>query len=106
MCIRDRHNIDALIAVGSKFDKKLDELAGCIYKGAKDNWQNKSLDVENGVYFVHDCTEADNVVWNLVAAHSSSVVLLKGSHASGLSVLAERWSKLNESLNEHTEVNL
>lgn len=101
-----KHNIDALIAVGSKFDKKLDELAGCIYKGAKDNWQNKSLDVENGVYFVHDCTEADNVVWNLVAAHSSSVVLLKGSHASGLSVLAERWSKLNESLNEHTEVNL
>ena len=45
-------------------------------------------------------------MWNLVAAHSSSVVLLKGSHASGLSVLAERWSKLNESLNEHTEVNL
>ena len=101
-----KHNIDALIAVGSKFDKKLDELAGCIYKGTKDNWQNKSLDVENGVYFVHDCTEADNVVWNLVAAHSSSVVLLKGSHASGLSVLAERWSKLNESLSEHTEVNL
>ena len=33
-------------------------------------------------------------MWKLVAAHPSSVVLLKGSHASGLSVLAERWATL------------
>lgn len=120
-------NIDAIISVGSSTSEKLDELASCIAKGARDNWQNNrnnrnnrnnivnkyqnnSVDSKNNVYFVHDCIEANNIVWSLVGEHSSTVVLLKGSHASGLSVLAESWAKLskslNASLNKHTEVNL
>lgn len=131
-----KHNIDAIITVGSTSSKKLDELASCIAKGAKDNWQNrdnwqnKSLDnhqnktddsnddSKSSVYFVHDCVEANNIVWSLVAEHPSTVVLLKGSHASGLSALAESWAKLssgvssgisntpNNGINKHTEVNL
>lgn len=114
-------NIDAIISVGSSTSEKLDELASCIAKGARDNWQNNrnnivnkyqnnNVDAKNNVYFVHDCIEANNIVWSLVGEHSSTVVLLKGSHASGLSVLAESWAKLskslNASLNKHTEVNL
>lgn len=114
-------NIDAIISVGSSTSEKLDELASCIAKGARDNWQNNrnniankyqnnNVDAKNNVYFVHDCIEANNIVWSLVGEHSSTVVLLKGSHASGLSVLAESWTKLskslNASLNKHTEVNL
>lgn len=114
-------NIDAIISVGSSTSEKLDELASCIAKGARDNWQNNrnnivnkyqnnNVDSKNNVYFVHDCIEANNIVWSLVGEHSSTVVLLKGSHASGLSVLAESWAKLskslNASLNKHTEVNL
>lgn len=114
-------NIDAIISVGSSTSEKLDELASCIAKGARDNWQNNrnnsvnkyqnnNVDSKHNVYFVHDCIEANNIVWSLVAEHSSTVVLLKGSHASGLSVLAESWAKLskslNASLNKHTEVNL
>lgn len=117
-------NIDAIISVGSSTSEKLDELASCIAKGARDNWQNNrnnrnnivnkyqnnNVDSKHNVYFVHDCVEANNIVWSLVAEHSSTVVLLKGSHASGLSVLAESWAKLsnslNASLNKHTEVNL
>lgn len=117
-------NIDAIISVGSSTSEKLDELASCIAKGARDNWQNNrnnrnnivnkyqnnNVDSKNNVYFVHDCIEANNIVWSLVGENSSTVVLLKGSHASGLSVLAESWAKLskslNASLNKHTEVNL
>lgn len=114
-------NIDAIISVGSSTNEKLDELASCIAKGARDNWQNNrnnsvnkyqnnNVDSKHNVYFVHDCIEANNIVWSLVAEHSSTVVLLKGSHASGLSVLAESWAKLskslNASLNKNTEVNL
>lgn len=117
-------NIDAIISVGSSTSEKLDELASCIAKGARDNWQNNRNNInnivnkyqnnnvyaKNNVYFVHDCIEANNIVWSLVGEHSSTVVLLKGSHASGLSVLAESWAKLskslNASLNKHTEVNL
>ncbi|EPI48073.1 UDP-N-acetylmuramoyl-tripeptide--D-alanyl-D-alanine ligase [Gardnerella vaginalis JCP8151B] len=114
-------NIDAIISVGSSTSEKLDELASCIAKGARDNWQNNrnniankyqnnNVDSKNNVYFVHNCIEANNIVWSLVGEHSSTVVLLKGSHASGLSVLAESWAKLskslNASLNKHTEVNL
>lgn len=119
-----KHNIDAIITVGSTSSEKLDELASCIAKGAKDNWQNRdnhqnktddsncdsNCDSKNSVYFVHDCSEANNIVWSLVAEHPSTVVLLKGSHASGLSALAESWAKLSNGssngLNKHTEVNL
>ena len=43
---------------------------------------------------MHSADEADDIVWKIVAEHPSSVVLLKGSHASGLSVLAEHWANI------------
>ena len=87
-------SVDAIIAVGSKTDEKLDNLASWIYKGARNAWGNKSVEVDEAVHWVHSVEEADAIVWKLVADHPSSVVLLKGSHASGLSVLADRWAKI------------
>ena len=43
---------------------------------------------------VHDIDEADRLVTQLAVEHPGAVVLLKGSHASGLSALAERWQAL------------
>lgn len=98
------HNLDAVIAVGSSTSKDLDNLAKYIYEGAKkacDNLPENSSKVE--VFYAHDVSEADETVWSLVAQHSRSVVLLKGSHASGLSALAEKWDSL-QSLPEKTKV--
>ncbi len=39
-------------------------------------------------------TRADRLVTQLRVEHPGAVVLLKGSHASGLSALAERWQAL------------
>lgn len=44
--------------------------------------------------WVHDIDEADRLVTQLAVEHPGAVVLLKGSHASGLSALAERWQAL------------
>lgn len=87
--------VDAVIAVGSESDSQLDLLAECIAKGAENAWKNKQLPTESAVHLVHSANEADLLVWKLVAEHPSSVVLLKGSHASGLSVLAENWAKIS-----------
>lgn len=98
------HNLDAVIAVGSSTSKDLDNLAKYIYEGAKkacDNLPENSSKAE--VFYAHDVREADETVWSLVAQHSRSVVLLKGSHASGLSALAEKWDSL-QSLPEKTKV--
>lgn len=87
-------SVDAVVAVGSKTDSDLDKLAHCIAQGARSSWNNKLLSSHEAVYFVHSADEADDIVWKLVAEHPSSVVLLKGSHASGLSVLAEHWANI------------
>lgn len=42
---------------------------------------------------VHDIDAAEQLVVDLARNHPDAVVLLKGSHASGLSALAERWAK-------------
>ena len=42
--------------------------------------------------WVHDTDHADAAVTELARNHADTVVLLKGSHFSGLSALAERWS--------------
>ena len=42
---------------------------------------------------VHDIDAAEQLVIDLARNHPDAVVLLKGSHASGLSALAERWAK-------------
>lgn len=86
--------VDAVVAVGSQTDATLDHLAQCIVSGARQDWQHKVLSADDALHVVHSAEAADAVVWKLVAAHPSSVVLLKGSHASGLSVLAERWATL------------
>ncbi|WP_236838324.1 hypothetical protein, partial [Bifidobacterium longum] len=40
-----------------------------------------------------DIDAAEQLVIDLARNHPDAVVLLKGSHASGLSALAERWAK-------------
>lgn len=97
------HKVNAIIAVGSKDSKDLDHLAECIANGALSSSKNNSVEKlddsasKTEVFLVHDTIEADKKVWSLVAQHSRSVVLLKGSHASGLSALAEKWDCLQSS---------
>lgn len=89
-----QHNVDAVIAVGSTDSNELDCLAECIANGARKAWNNKILTANDAIFFVHSDSQANDIVWDLVDKHPDSVVLLKGSHASGLSALAERWAKL------------
>ena len=78
--------IDALIAVGSRGDDALDALAEAMAQGGK-----QVGDVRCAVDWAHDIDQADALVSRLATEHAGTVVLLKGSHASGLSALAERW---------------
>ena len=80
--------VDALLTVGSAADASLDALAGAMADGA-----SLAGDASH-VYWVHDIDEADCLVTRLAVEHPGAVVLLKGSHASGLSALAERWQDL------------
>lgn len=90
--------IDAVVAVGSKADKHFDELAGALHDGAQGVRSEASAAAgQSGrtpvvVQWVHDTDEADEAVVALARLHPNMVVLLKGSHFSGLSALAERWS--------------
>lgn len=83
--------VDAIVAVGSPADAHVDALAGAIAQGAR-----QALDGRDGsaasVDLVHDTGQADAVVARLAREHAGAVVLLKGSHVSGLSALAERWA--------------
>ena len=78
--------IDAIIAVGSAQDQHLDALAQALADDARQS-QSASVDC------VHDIDAAEQLVIDLARNHPDAVVLLKGSHASGLSALAERWAK-------------
>ena len=71
-------DVDALLTVGSASDASLDALAGAMAEGAS------AAGCASHIDWVHDIDEADR----------GAVVLLKGSHASGLSALAERWQAL------------
>lgn len=82
----DELGIDAIIAVGSAQDQHLDALAQALADGARQS-QSASVDC------VHDIDAAEQLVIDLARNHPDAVVLLKGSHASGLSALAERWAK-------------
>ncbi|NEG78825.1 UDP-N-acetylmuramoyl-tripeptide--D-alanyl-D-alanine ligase [Bifidobacterium avesanii] len=77
--------LDAVIAVGSAADPELDALAADIADGAREAGCAK-------VELVHDVDAADRAVADFASAAADPVVLLKGSHASGLSALAERWA--------------
>ena len=80
--------VDALLTVGSASDASLDALAGAMADGASLAGDASHVD------WVHDIDEADRLVTRLAVEHPGAVVLLKGSHASGLSALAERWQAL------------
>ena len=80
--------VDALLTVGSASDASLDALAGAMADGASLAGDASHVD------WVHDIDEADRLVTRLAIEHPGAVVLLKGSHASGLSALAERWQAL------------
>lgn len=80
--------VDALVAVGSDADANLDRLASCLAQGAQQADGHSRMDVA----FVHSADQAAEEVARLAKAHQGSVVLLKGSHASGLSALAAKWS--------------
>ncbi|KFI65560.1 UDP-N-acetylmuramoyl-tripeptide--D-alanyl-D-alanine ligase [Bifidobacterium cuniculi] len=76
--------VDAVIAVGSRQDAHLQSLAQCIADGAA---------AAGGctVSCVRATDDARAAVRALNAAHPDMAVLLKGSHASGLSDLADEW---------------
>lgn len=73
---------DVVIAVGVQSDDNLMRLASCIADGAQG--------ARAQVKLVKNIDEAHDVVSDL-AVRKDCVVLLKGSHASGLSGLATRW---------------
>ena len=88
-----RAPLDAIIAVGSPTDDHLNSLSSWIYDGAHYYLASNKAENDKVLHWVRSIDEADEIVWKLVAEHPSSVVLLKGSHASGLSALADRWTK-------------
>ena len=91
--------IDAVIAVGND-DEHFDALASALAKGAR-----KRRDDSDGntpeVHWVHDIDQADTLVRALAGDHDDTVVLLKGSHASGLSALAQRWTTADGQSSDH-----
>ncbi|KAA8822129.1 UDP-N-acetylmuramoyl-tripeptide--D-alanyl-D-alanine ligase [Bifidobacterium vespertilionis] len=86
--------LDVVIAVGSSSDASLDELAGRIADGAREAAEARAKAGKTAakVLLVHSADEADKAVIADAADAQDPVVLLKGSHASGLSALAERWA--------------
>ncbi|OZG67382.1 UDP-N-acetylmuramoyl-tripeptide--D-alanyl-D-alanine ligase [Bifidobacterium eulemuris] len=83
--------VDALIAVGGAGDGDLDALAEALANGAKKE-RSDARGGKGSIDLVSDIDRADRLVSDMAAAHPDVVVLLKGSHASGLSALAERWT--------------
>ncbi|ETY72265.1 UDP-N-acetylmuramoyl-tripeptide--D-alanyl-D- alanine ligase [Bifidobacterium moukalabense DSM 27321] len=81
--------VDALIAVGSRDDVALDALAEAMTQGGEQAARARCT-----VDWAHDIDQADALVSRLATEHAGTVVLLKGSHASGLSALADRWQPL------------
>lgn len=82
------HGVNALIAVGSPTDSHVDALAQKISQGAQEaeNTADTSIDL------VHNTKEADALITRMAHEHADTVVLLKGSHVSGLSALADMWA--------------
>ncbi len=83
-------DLDAVISVGSAQDSHLDMLASKLAHGAMEA-VNASNRPDVPVHWAHSADEADELIHQLATQHNRMVVLLKGSHASGLSALAQRW---------------
>ncbi|MFT8704234.1 UDP-N-acetylmuramoyl-tripeptide--D-alanyl-D-alanine ligase [Bifidobacterium aquikefiricola] len=100
LCVKQ--HIDRLIAIGG--NDELNALARDIVDGAETAVaaeRDAAMDVPadgadgNAVTtssFAGSIDEAETMVAQASAEHPHTVVLLKGSHASGLSVLADRWT--------------
>lgn len=86
-----RCGVDAVVAVGGTADAHLDALAEAVAQGAK-RAQTGATPAHPSIDWVHDADQADAAVVRLAREHGNAVVLLKGSHVSGLSALAERWA--------------
>ncbi len=97
------HCADVVIAVGVDSDENLMRLAQCIANGARDEVERESegerersdemstsSPAQERVYLAHNIDEAHDIV-DAIARDHKAIVLLKGSHASGLSELATRW---------------
>ncbi|WEV59990.1 UDP-N-acetylmuramoyl-tripeptide--D-alanyl-D-alanine ligase [Bifidobacterium sp. ESL0728] len=99
--------IDEIIAVGNETDKHFDQLAEALAQGAQA--KEKDTDAAKNqtrtpvvVQWVHSSVQAERLVVKAARRHGNTVVLLKGSHISGLSTLAERWAHAQQQ--ERTEV--
>lgn len=81
--------VDALICVGGGDDASLNALAQDIADGGT---EAKGADDMRPVRAVKTTQQADDLIRALNAEHPDMLVLLKGSHASGLSALATQWA--------------
>ncbi len=84
-----RSGADAVIAVGADHDTHLDGLAAALSQGARQARDGSGADVS--IDLVHDVDAAERVIGEYAGAHHHAVVLIKGSHASGLGALVRRW---------------
>lgn len=92
-------DIDEIIAVGNETDQHFDRLAEALAQGAQQEEGNASEGAAKSrtrtpvvVQWVHSSVKAERLVAEAARRHENTVVLLKGSHISGLSTLAERWA--------------
>lgn len=97
-CYAARLGLNAIVVVGSRSDGHLQILAQSMADGAAAAERDASRNTDVGrtpvvVKLVCDVEEADRLVTLMAGEHPGTVVLLKGSHASGLSALARRWSE-------------
>lgn len=84
------HGVDHVIAVGSAESADFDALAASLAQGAR---QAVDEGAHAQVDHAHGTDEADALVARIAREHPGTLVLLKGSHFSGLSALAERWER-------------
>ncbi|MDO4912938.1 MAG: UDP-N-acetylmuramoyl-tripeptide--D-alanyl-D-alanine ligase [Bifidobacteriaceae bacterium] len=80
-----QQGVQYLIAVGSKTDEMLNASAQAIAQGAQGEGTNISIECVQGI------AQVKQLVHDIAKNNTESVVLLKGSHASGLSELAQDW---------------
>ena len=83
-----RIDLDALVAVGCD-DASANDLVQAMVRGA--GGETEGSDVPMRVIYTPDANRAGETVEGLAAEHPGALVLLKGSHMSGLSALADRW---------------
>lgn len=121
--------LDEIIAVGSETDKHFDDLAHALAQGAERFEKTQGVSVGGAslgavsgakapgaadvsdkrgrtpvvVLWVHSAVDAERLVAQIARRHQDTVVLLKGSHVSGLSALAEHWAGMEEKTQQEVE---